>query len=233
MLGVRVVWKQCQHAQTQPLEVRLPVVLTPQEKYRRILSNHLPDKVVDWVYDYLNLHKVHFHITRERQSKLGDYRWSQPRHPFHEISINGDLNPYYFFWVFLHEAAHLETHLKYNSVQPHGHEWQEEYRRLLAAHAAAFPPEVQPLIAKYIHRRPLSHPLQRQVEEALRRFDPGYNPDNAPLHLDDLQVGDRFRLERRPDRLFEALEKRRTRWLCREIPSGRQYLVDGAAHIVF
>ena len=227
--------------------------MSNEEKYRRILSNHLPAEAVEWVYGYLNLHKVHFHITRERMSKLGDYRWPQPErdqrerivskrndHTFHEISVNGDLNRWFFLWVFLHEAAHLETYLKYTShlspftshlsPSPHGHEWQEEYRQLLIAHADLFPPEVQLLLKKYTRRIPLSHPVGKQIEEALHRYDADYDPDR--LTLDQLSVGDRFRLKRKPDLLFEALEKRRTRWLCRECASLRQYLVNGSAEVM-
>ena len=161
--------------------------MSNEEKYRRILSNHLPAEAVEWVYGYLNLHKVHFHITRERMSKLGDYRWPQPErdqrerivskrndHTFHEISVNGDLNRWFFLWVFLHEAAHLETYLKYTShlspftshlsPSPHGHEWQEEYRQLLIAHADLFPAEIQTLLKRYTRRIPLSHPIAKEIE---------------------------------------------------------------------
>lgn len=209
--------------------MRLPLVLTQEEQYRRILSNHLPSEAVDWVYGYLHLHKVHFHITRERRTKLGDYRWPQKDHPFHEISVNGDLNPYFFLWVFLHEAAHLETHLKYSSAQPHGHEWQEEYRQLLLANTPLFPADLHLLLKKYTRRIPLSHPVAKQIEAQLHRYDKDYTPDI--LTLDDLHAGDRFRLKQRPEHLFEALERRRTRWLCREMDGGRQYLVNGAAQI--
>ena len=204
--------------------------MTPEEKYRHILSNHLPAAAVDWVYDYLYRYKVHFHITRERMSKLGDYRRPSPDHNFHEIRVNGDLNPYFFLWVLLHEAAHLETHQKYKDMQPHGHEWQEEYRQLLIAHADLFPPELQPLLKKYTRRIPLSHPVGKEIEALLHHYDANYDPDS--ITLDQLAVGDRFRLKRKPDQLFETLEKRRTRWLCKEIPSGRQYLVTGSAEIM-
>ena len=203
--------------------------MTPEEKYRRILSNHLPAEAVDGVYDYLYRHKVHFHITRGRLSKLGDYHWPHKGHEFHEISVNGDLNTYYFLWVFLHEAAHLETHLKYSSVQPHGHEWQEEYRRLLIVNTRLFPAELQPLLAQYTHRIPLSHPVAKQIEALLHHYDADYNP-NA-LTLDALRPGDRFRLVKQPKLLFEAVERRRTRWLCREVSSNRQYLVSGSAEV--
>ena len=226
--------------------------MTTEEKYRRILSNHLPPQAVDMVYNYLNQHKVHFHITRGRASKLGDYRYSHnPLKPgevpegrravsYHEISINGDLNPYMFMMVFLHEAAHLETHLKYEktrlSPSPHGHEWQSEYAALLNVHAALFPPEVQPLLKKYTRRIPLNRSLLRQIEEQLHHYDPDYSAEQH-ITLDRLlaerpdPAGIRFRLKSKPDILFEPLERRRTRWLCLDTTTGRCYTVAATAEI--
>lgn len=207
--------------------------MTTEQRYRAILRNHLPLQAVDMVYNYLNLHRVHFHITRERHSKLGDYRWPQPQHDFHEISINGDLNPWLFLWVFLHEAAHLETHLKFGerTVQPHGHEWQEEYRRLLAAHTALFPDDTQPLLIRLTRRIPLNRSLMRQIEDMLHRHDPDYRPEEH-ITLDDLPSGSLFRLKNKPGILFESLERRRTRWLCRDTATGRTYTVTASAEVI-
>ena len=205
--------------------------MTTEEKYRRILSNHLPSQAVSMVYDYLNRHRVHFHISRGRTTKLGDYRWPQGEHNYHEMSINGDLNPYLFLWVFLHEAAHLETHLHHDGASPHGHEWQSEYARLIKAHAALFPTEVQPLLIRYANRVPLNRTLLRQIEAELHRHDPGYDPGEH-ITLDHLPVGSLFRLKTNPDILFESLERRRTRWLCRDTASGRTYTVSATAEII-
>ena len=227
---MRRLRQQCEHAQAQPQPLRLPHVLTTAERYRAILGNHLPEGAVEWVYAYLDHHHVHFHIVLPRQTKLGDYRWPQPGHPQHEISVNGDLGRSFFLWVLLHEMAHLETHLKHPGAQPHGHEWQHEYRLLLQAQREAFPPEARTLIDRYTARIPLNRRVGRAVEELLHRADAG--PDApAALRLDSLPVGSRFRLCRRPQLLFEAVEKRRTRWMCREVGSGRQYLVAGSAEV--
>lgn len=210
--------------------------MTTEEQYRRILQNHLPAQAVDYVYNYLDLHRVHFHITRERRTKYGDYRWPQPNHDFHEISVNGDLNPYLFLWVFLHEAAHLETHLRYDAegrrrVLPHGHEWQEEYRRLLADHADLFPSEAQPLLARLTRRIPLSRTQMRKVEEVLRHYNPDYSSEEHTI-LDDLPAGSRFRLKNKPQKLFENIQRRRTRWLCRDLDSGRHYTIASHAEVL-
>ena len=201
------------------------------ERYKRTLGNYLPAAAVDPIFDFLNQHSVHLHITRERLSKLGDYRWPQPRHPFQEISVNGNLNPYFFLWVMLHEMAHLNTHERFgNQVQPHGHEWQEEYRRLLLQYLGCFPQELIAPLRKYCSRIPLSHPLETKIEELLRHHDPDYSPAND-LTLNQLSPGTTFRLTAKPDRLFCAIEKRRTRWICQDLHDGKQYLVSGAAQV--
>ena len=80
-------------------------VLTPQQRYRRILERHLPpDRVaeladgsrvaasaVGWVYDFLERHRVHFHITRERRSKLGDYRRPSPDKPIY-VNVGDEIS---------------------------------------------------------------------------------------------------------------------------------------------
>lgn len=206
-------------------------MITTEQRYRAILRNHLPASAVEWVYNYLDHHKVHFHITRGRRSKYGDYRWPQPRHEFHEMSVNGDLNPYLFLWVFLHEAAHLETHLRHPGVVAHGHEWQAEYARLLALLTPSFPSDVQPLVVRCASRVPLYRPLMRRIEEMLHCYDADYNPESPAVRLDDLPAGSLFRLASHPDRLFESVERRRTRWLCRDISNGRMYTVNGRSEV--
>lgn len=197
----------------------------PGEQYRRILQAHLPAGAVEWVYGYLDRHSIHLHITRRRRTKLGDYRRPQRGHPYHEISVNGDLGCPMFLWVLLHEMAHLETHLKWTHARPHGHEWQQEFATLLSAHSAWFPEEARPLIDAYSRRIPLSTVLARRIEAVLQGHEPG-------LTLDGQAAGVRFRLKSHPEKRFEAVQRRRTRWLCRCLDDGRQYLVSGAAEIM-
>lgn len=204
--------------------------MTTAERYRAILGNHLPEQAVDTVYAYLDRHKVHFHITRGRRSKLGDYRRPFPGHQYHEMSVNGDLNPYMFLLVFLHEAAHLETHLNHPEAQPHGHEWQSEYAKLLCGQAHLFPPDVQPLVRAYASRVPLSGTIRRQLEERLSHY--GEPASETPIRLDSLAPGTLFRLKSKPDLLLRSDTKRRTRWLCTDVGTGRQYTVAGSSEVL-
>ena len=202
------------------------------EKYKRTLGNYLPTNAVDPIFDFIQQHSVHLHITRERHTKLGDYRWPQQRHPFHEISVNGNLNPYFFLWVMLHEMAHLNTREHHGSnVQPHGHEWQEAYRQLILQYMSCFPDELLPWMRRYCSRIPLSHPVENKIEELLRHHNPNYNPADD-LTLNQLASGTAFRIASKPHIHFRAIEKRRTRWICQNLDDGKQYLVAGTAQVI-
>lgn len=202
------------------------------DRYKHSLGKYVPAAAVDPLFDFMDKHKVHLHVTRERHSKLGDYRWPQPpRHYYHEISVNGNLNPYFFLWVLLHEMAHLNNYQRYGTnVQPHGHEWQEEYRRLLMGYLGCFPEDVAGLLRQYCSRIPLNHAVERRIELLLPHYDEGYEVGERLL-LDNLMPGTRFRIKAKPQRVFEAVEKRRTRWICSDVATGQQFLVYGAAEV--
>ena len=208
--------------------------MTQEEQYKGILGHYLPDTAVNSVFDFLNSHSVHFHISRQRSSKLGDYRMPQLRHQYHEISINGDLSPHLFLLVLLHEMAHLNTFLVFGrNVQAHGHEWQEEYRKLLIQYfdEGCFPQETAPLFKKYIAKIPLNRATGQELERQLARID---NPEKSldELLLRDLPLGSRFCIKARPQTIFRSVEKRRTRYRCVDEKTGTPYLVNGSAVVV-
>lgn len=207
--------------------------MTPEEHNKAILARYLPPSAIGPIYDFLNGHSVSFHITPQRSSKLGDYRCPQPRHNYHEISVNGDLSPHCFLLVLLHEMAHLLTFLQHgNRVQPHGHEWQQQYAALLSRYAAAghFPDEALPLLRSYVGRIPLNRVQGAALERLLHQLDDPAAASNELL-LRDLPIGTSFRLLSRPQYLFRVVEKRRTRFRCTELISGRDYLISGNAPI--
>lgn len=201
------------------------------DSYKNTLRKYLPAGAVDPIFDYIAQHSIHLHITRERYSKLGDYRWPRQGHPFHEISVNGNLNSYHFLLVLLHEMAHLDTWLQYkNSIQPHGHEWQANYARLINLYLPLFPTDVSVLLQRYTARIPLSRTIEKQIDAQLRHYDPDYTPSDD-ITLNNLAPGTHFHITARPEHHFIAIEKRRTRWICLNLADGKKYLVSGTAPV--
>ena len=202
------------------------------DNFKKGLAKYVPAEAVNPLFDFMAEHKVHLHITRERYSKLGDYRWPQPQHRYHEISINGNLNKYHFLMVLLHEMAHLNTWLQHgNTIQPHGHEWQANYARLINLYLPLFPTDVSVLLQRYTARIPLSRTIEKQIDAQLRHYNPDYTP-SQDITLNDLTPGTRFHIASRPNHHFQALEKRRTRWICLNLADGKKYLVSGTAVVV-
>lgn len=194
--------------------------------FKQSLGKYVPQEAVDSLFDFLNAHSVQLKVSRKRSTKFGDYRCPSPAHPNHAISVNGDINAYFFLTVLLHEMAHLLTHEQHGTkVKPHGTEWQRNYFALLQQYAHIYPTEVQPSLHAFIQHLPLSTAKQQQFETALLRMD---KVDNATTMVNDLQVGDCFRLK---GMTFRVVEKRRTRWQCQELRSGKAYLVSGMAPI--
>lgn len=207
---------------------------TREEQYKSILSRYLPSTAVEPIFRFVSDNNVRFKITRVRTSKLGDYRCPSPQHPCHEISVNGDLPQYFFLLVLLHEMAHLNTFLAFGrKVQPHGHEWQEHYRRLLIEYfnGGHFPPDTYHLFKRYTAHIPLNRAAGQELELKLKRYGLPED-DTTHLTLADLPIGSAFRLKSKPERLFVNLEKRRTRHLCSEQNSTRRYLISGTAEVV-
>ena len=96
------------------------------------LKNFLPEGTLSLVDTLLQTYRVHLTITRERKTLLGDYKHRVGQH--HQISVNGNLNPFAFLLTLLHELAHLITFEKYgHRVQAHGAEWKFQYGQLLGA----------------------------------------------------------------------------------------------------
>ena len=202
------------------------------DNFKKGLAKYVPAEAVNPLFDFMAEHKVHLHITRERYSKLGDYRWPQQGHSFHEISVNGNLNPYHFLLVLLHEMAHLNTWLQHgNTIQPHGHEWQANYARLINLYLPLFPTDVSVLLQRYTARIPLSRTIEKQIDAQLRHYNPDYTP-SQDITLNDITPGTRFHIASRPDHHFQALEKRRTRWICLNLADKKKYLVSGTAVVV-
>ncbi len=182
----------------------------------------LPPAARSYVGQLLQQYDFALRLTRNRTSKLGDYRYH--RHSGrHTITLNRDLNPYRLLLTFMHELAHLIVSEEHpHRVRPHGVEWQAAFRRLM-----------QPLLEPQVFPEPLLAELVRHMRKprAAAGADPAlwqalaaYDIQDEKQPLQQLPAGERFIFRQR---LYEKIKLRRTRVLCREVASGRLYLIPG------
>jgi len=200
---------------------------TSRNKFYQLISQYVPGNAVHYCYDLWMGCPFHFKIARRRQTKLGDYRYD-PNGKEHSITINYNLNTYNFLITYLHEYAHLLATEKYGrKINPHGKEWQTEFRNVMFPMLSPliFPDNLLKVLAKHMKRPKASTQSDPMLVKALRNYDS--NPTDVLL-LDDIQTGEIFAFK---GNRFKKLESRRTRVLCHHILSGRKYLIPRIARI--
>ena len=187
---------------------------------KAILSEYLPEKSVEQVYQWIIQYKIHFKISRRRSTKLGDYR-PPIRNANHRISINHDLNPYSFLITFVHELAHLTVFEKHNrNVLPHGKEWKQDYKSLMQMFLDKniFPDDINTVLKKSI----LNSKASSTSDLALSRVLSQYDKTEDHSKLESLETGTIFQIQN--GRRFQKGERIRTRYKCLSQQNKRHYL---------
>lgn len=184
------------------------------------IKKYIPGKAAQHVLDFLNLHKVHLTITRERKSVLGDYRHATTYNN-HRISVNGNLNKYSFLITLIHELAHLLTFTRYkNRVEPHGKEWKRIYGVMLKdfLQPEIFPPDLLYYLNDSLHNLPASSCSDEKLMRVLKKYDEG----NGLVLVEQVDEGKLF--DAGNGKLFRKGKKLRKRYQCVEMATGKLYL---------
>lgn len=201
-----------------------------RQTHTALLEKHLPVEAVEPFSSLLKEYQVSVRISRERHSKLGDFRPGNGIVP-HLMSVNGNLNPYEFLLVALHELAHADVYRNYGRrVAPHGNEWKIRYGALIreAVDRAMFHPSLHSLLNEYSYRVKAGGIADSALVRALKIF--GESQDHqAWLFLEDVPDAGIFRT--RKGRRFVRGEKVRTRVRCLCLQTKRQYLVHSMTKV--
>lgn len=191
------------------------------------LGKYLRPNAVGFVRSLQQENTFDFRITNPRNSKHGDFKFDSRKLPRPVISVNGNLNPDFFLFTFLHEYAHLISFRIYGArVQAHGKEWKDCFRKLLmkSLEKELFPSPIAKAIRNSLDHLKSTTMGNIEIYHALL----AYNGESDALILGDLDKGESFIFK---GRRFLNEGKRRTRYLCKELSSGKQYLIHGASPV--
>lgn len=189
-------------------------------KYR-VLHKYIPPEFMPLISSLLNSHPVSFKIVKPRKTKLGDFKFD-PRTKKYQITINGDLNPYAFLITTLHEFAHLINHKDYGfSVSPHGKEWKVCFHKLLQPiiESEQTPDIIKRSLQKSATQIKASSCSDPELSRALATLD----AEDGKVMLESLALNTIFLLN---GRAFQKGLLRRTRYLCTDLDTGKEYLVN-------
>ena len=193
------------------------------EKVYDILKAHIPQASLPYCFDLWKANRFELKITRTRHTKVGDFTSKRTKnHP--RITLNNDLNPYLFLVTYVHEVAHLHVYLTYGArVDPHGEKWKETFTDLMVPllWENVFPEEILHELRRHMINPRASSFADTALTEAFRKFD-----KQQQINLSQVPEGSIFKLQ---GRYFRKGKLRRTRVLCKELASKRDYLVPADA----
>jgi len=194
---------------------------------RQALPDYIPEAAVDMVAAWFDKNHVVFRITRNRLTKLGDFR-SNPTGKPCSISVNHNLNKYNFLITLLHEMAHAEVHFNYSRrMAPHGKAWKLAYRRIAMPYieCGIFPENVTQVYQRYLSNPLASSTSCLPLARALREYD----NNSQEVIVSMLMPETLFAL---PDgRVFKMVEKLRKRYRCYCLNNKKTYLFSAMAII--
>lgn len=191
-----------------------------QEKLLATLQQHIPAPAVEYCFNLWLKYKFVFKLRKARITKVGDFTFRTGQTP--QITVNADLHSYSFLITYVHEVAHLEVHSVFgHRVEAHGDHWKKTFQQLMVPVLSdeIFPPALLLVLKRHMANPKASSFSDSELTAALRKFD---RNQATVILLSQLPEGSVFGLH---GRWFKKGKQKRTRVMCREVNTKRDYLV--------
>ncbi|MFN3020307.1 SprT-like domain-containing protein [Chryseobacterium sp. TY3] len=187
------------------------------------LKSYLPENALSFLKIWFADYPIHIKITRNRNSKLGDYR-KMPDNS-HQITINSTLEPDLFFFVLTHELAHLIAFEKFGRrISAHGNEWKTTFAQMILDSLEIYPQDLQ-LILKKFSKSPKANFMSSS--DLVRYFHFDQLKDDE-VFVESLQIGDRFMYG---EDAYKVEQKRKKLYLCINSTTAKKYLFKPLAKV--
>ncbi|MEC5394638.1 SprT-like domain-containing protein [Bergeyella sp. RCAD1439] len=181
-----------------------------------LLEKYLPEQTFPLLQKWIGQRPLHIKITKERQSKLGDYRQLEDRS--HQISINATLPPFLFFFVLTHELAHLLAFERFgHRIAPHGSQWKATFGEMIVESLYLYPEDLRPILKKFSLSPKANFMASPDLVSYFRLKD--LPPDFVLVK--DLPEASRFVYNRKN---YQLLRKMKKNYLCKNIDNGKSYV---------
>lgn len=193
---------------------------------QQTLQTYIPQQAIPKISALLDHDNLSIKIKKERKTRHGDYK--RLPNGKHQITVNSNLNIYRFLITLIHEIAHFEAYKNFgNTIKPHGKEWKYTFQYLMLPflNPEVFPPNLLPLLAKHFKNPKASSDTDIPLAYALKQFD----EPNGKTYIFELPLHSTFKLYN--GRVFKKGAKRRTRYECVELSTGRLYLFNPNAEV--
>ena len=190
------------------------------------LITQVPEAAIPLLETLLANESLVVNVKNERKTRHGDYR--RLPNGRHQITVNNNLNRYRFLITLIHEIAHFEAYQQYGKfVKPHGIEWKRTFQHLMLPfiQPSIFPSELLPLLAKHFKNPKASSDTDAKLALALKRYD----APNDKTFIFEIPEGKNFKLYN--ERIFQKGKKRRKRFECVEVKTGKLYLFNPNAEV--
>ena len=191
-----------------------------------LLQKHIPAPAVSYCLALWQEHPFQLTLRSKRVSKVGDFTCRHDKNP--RITVNADSHPFLFLITYVHEVAHLRTHRENGwKVAPHGKEWKTAFRHLCTPllQMDVFPHELNQALERHLLHPKASSFSDTHLNKTLRRFDPRLNGSTT---LAEIPEGSQFEIR---GRWFTRGKQKRTRIVCRDLHSRRNYLISSSVII--
>ena len=189
----------------------------------KVLEKFLPENTLSYLKVWFGSYPCHLKITKNRNSKLGDYRKLPDKS--HQITVNGTLEPQLFFFVLTHELAHLIAFEKYGRrISPHGAEWKQTFREMLLESLTVYAEDLRPIIQKFSK----SPKANFMASPDLVKYFHVPKEDDEQTFIENLKKGELFEYKKE---IFVIEETTKKRYLCRNLKSGLKYKVNTLARV--